>query len=113
MLYKKETHTTETRERMRGGNGAVELTALATEIPKNLRLFSMVRLAPCASIGYHVHENETELYHFLAGSGVVDDNGTPVRVSAGDTISTPNGFGHSVENDGGEELVFLAAIVRD
>lgn len=113
MLYRKETHTTEKRERMRGGNGAAELTALAREIPKNLRLYSMVRLAPGSSIGYHVHENETEFFHFLAGSGVADDNGTPVRVSAGDTLSTPSGTGHSVENDGGEDLVFLAVIVRD
>jgi len=113
MLYKKETHPTETREHMRGGNGSVELTALTAVLPQNLRLFSLVRLAPGASIGYHVHENETELYHFLAGSGTVDDNGAPVRVMAGDTISTPNGFGHSVENDGSEDLVFLATIVRD
>lgn len=113
MLYKKETFATEIRERMRGGNGDAELTSLAREIPKNLRLFSKVRLAPGASIGYHVHENETELYHFLSGSGVVDDNGTTVRVSAGDTIATPDGCGHSVENDGGEDLTFLAVIVRD
>jgi len=113
MLYKKETHTTEIREHMRGGNGAVELTALAREIPKNLRLYSLVRLAPGASIGYHVHENETELFHFLSGSGAVDDNGVPVRVAAGDTLSTPSGAGHSVQNDGSEDLLFLAAIVRD
>lgn len=113
MLYKKETFTPEMREHMRGGNGAAELTALAPEIPKNLRLYSMIRLAPGSSIGYHVHENETELFHFLAGSGVADDNGTRVRVSAGDTLATPSGNGHSVENDGSEDLVFLAVIVRD
>ena len=113
MLYKKETHMPEYREHMRGGNGAVELTPLAGQIPKNLRLYSLIRLAPGASIGYHVHENETELFHFLSGSGAADDNGTKLRVSAGDTLSTPSGFGHSVENDGDEDLVFLAAIVRD
>ncbi len=113
MLYLKETHSTELREHMRGGNGAAALTALAREIPKNLRLYTMIRLAPGASIGYHVHENETELFHFLSGSGVADDNGTKVAVSGGDTLSTPNGFGHSVENNGSEDLVFLAVIVRD
>ncbi len=109
----KETQTTEIREHMRGGNKAAEIIALAREIPKNLRLYSLIRLAPGASIGYHVHENETELFHFLTGSGVADDNGTPVRVSAGDTLSTPSGTGHSVENDGSEDLTFLAVIVRD
>jgi mannose-6-phosphate isomerase-like protein (cupin superfamily) len=110
MIYRKETHTT---ERMRGGTGTVELTTLAREIPKNLRLFSLIRLAPGASVGYHVHENETELYHFLSGTGVADDNGEKSPVSAGDTMSTPNGFGHSVENTGSEDLIFIATIVKD
>ena len=113
MLYKKDTHTTEYREHMRGGDGTVELTTLAREIPKNLRLYTMIRLVPGASIGYHVHENETEIFHFLSGSGAVDDNGEKVRVSAGDTLSTPSGCGHAVKNDGDEGLVFLAVIVRD
>lgn len=113
MIYRKETHTSETREHMRGGNGNVQLTALAGGIPKNLRLFSMIRLVPGASVGYHVHENETELYHFLSGSGMADDNGVKTPVSAGDTMSTPNGYGHAVENTGDEDLVFLAVIVRD
>jgi mannose-6-phosphate isomerase-like protein (cupin superfamily) len=113
MIFRKETHPTEYREHMRGGNGTVELTALAREIPKNLRLYSLIRLAPGASIGYHVHENETELFHFLTGSGMADDNGEKVSVSAGDTMSTPSGCGHSVENTGKDDLIFLAAIVRD
>ena len=113
MLYQKEIHPTERREHMRGGIGTASLTALAPEIPKNLRLYTMIRLEPGASIGYHVHENETELFHFIAGSGAADDNGAKIAVSAGDTLSTPNGHGHSVENTGTEDLVFLAVIVRD
>ena len=113
MLFHQDTHTTEYREHMRGGSGTAELTALAREIPKNLRLFTMIRLAPGASIGYHVHENETELFYFLSGAGTVNDNGERVKVSAGDTMSTPSGFGHAVENDGDEDLTLLAVIVRD
>jgi mannose-6-phosphate isomerase-like protein (cupin superfamily) len=113
MLYQKETHPTELREHMRGGNGKAALTALAREIPKNLRLYTMVRLVPGSSIGYHVHENETELFHFISGYGMVDDNGFRLAVSAGDTLSTPNGSGHSVENNGEGDLVFLAVIVKD
>ena len=113
MIYKKETHTSERREHMRGGDGAANLTGLTGDLPKNLRLFSMIRLEPGSSIGYHVHENETELFHFISGSGTVDDNGVAASVSAGDTMATPSGFGHSVTNDGKEDLVFLAVIVRD
>lgn len=113
MIYRKETHAVEHREHMRGGSGTVELTALAGEIPKNLRLFSLVRLAPGTSIGYHVHENETELFYFLTGEGVADDSGVKLPVAAGDTMATPSGFGHSVENTGDQDLTFVAAIVRD
>jgi mannose-6-phosphate isomerase-like protein (cupin superfamily) len=113
MIYREQNQSTEVRERMRGGSGAAQLTALTRELPKNLRLYSLIRLTPGSSIGYHVHENETELFHFLSGSGIVDDNGVKAAVSAGDTLSTPDGFGHAVENSGAEDLVFLAVNVRD
>jgi mannose-6-phosphate isomerase-like protein (cupin superfamily) len=113
MIYRKDTHTTEYREHMRGGNDTVELTALAGAIPRNLRMFSLIRLAPGASVGYHVHEKETELYYFLSGSGVADDNGVRVPISAGDTMSTADGFGHAIKNTGDEDLVFVAVIARD
>jgi mannose-6-phosphate isomerase-like protein (cupin superfamily) len=113
MIYRKNTHVTERREHMRGGAGAAELTALCGQLPGNMRLFSLIRLEPGASIGYHIHEKETELFYFLSGSGMADDNLERVPVCAGDTMSTPDGFGHSIENTGTEDLVFLAAILRD
>ena len=101
------------REHMRGGEGAAQLTALLAALPENARLFSTIRLAPGASIGYHVHERETELFYFAQGSGTVDDNGEKVKVSAGDAMATFSGQGHAVVNDGQEDLVLVAAIVKD
>ncbi len=103
----------ETREKMRGGTGSARLTALSQELPGKMRLFSQITLAPGSSIGYHVHEGETELFYFVKGAGRVMDDGEPVDVKAGDCMSTPSGHGHSVENTGGEDLVFVAAIVLD
>ena len=63
--------------------------------------------------GYHVHENETELFYFLEGNGRVQDDDRFYDISAGDAMATPSGHGHSVENTGDTNLVILAAIVLD
>lgn len=101
------------REKMRGGPGSAALTALSAELPAKMRLFSQITLTPGSGIGYHVHEGETELFYFIQGSERVKDDETFVDVKAGDSMSTPSGHGHSVENTGEVDLVFVAAIVLD
>lgn len=113
MITRKENQTTELRERMRGGSGVAQLTALSAELPDAVRLFSRIVLTPGSSIGEHVHEGETELYYFVSGSGVVTDDGAESPVSAGDSMATFNGHRHSVINTGSEDLVILAAIVKE
>ena len=113
MITRSSEQTLEKRPNMRGGNGEVELRALIPELPGAVRLYSRLELAPGCSIGYHVHENETELFYFASGSGRVNDNGTWFDVAAGDAMATPNGHGHAVENTGSEPLVLLAAIIKD
>lgn len=113
MITRREDMKLEVRERMRGGNGAAQLTGLSAALPGKLRLFSTIRLTPGSSIGYHVHEGETELFYFLTGSGRVQDDDERVDVAAGDSMATFSGHGHAVENTGSEDLVFVAAIVLD
>ena len=113
MITRSSEHPLEKRPNMRGGSGTVELRALVPELPEKMRLFSRIELAPGCSIGYHVHENETELFYFASGSGRVCDNGDWHDVAAGDAMATPNGHGHAVENTGSDPLILLAAIVRD
>ena len=113
MITRSSEQALEKRPNMRGGSGTVELRSLMPELPAGMRLFSRIELAPGCSIGYHVHEDETELFYFASGSGRVCDDGEWFDVSAGDAMSTPNGHGHAVENTGSEPLVFAAAIIRD
>ena len=101
------------REFMRGGRKYVELTQLSAQLPGRMRMFNVLTLIPGASIGYHVHENETELLYFLEGNGRVQDDDRFYDVSAGDTLATFSGHGHAVENTGDTDLVILAAIVLD
>ena len=103
----------ELRENMRGGDGTVKITNFAgkEELCEKARLFGKITLEPGCSIGYHVHEGDCEIFHFLSGSAVYNDNGTEITVNAGDTTVTPSGNGHSVRNNTDKPCEILALIV--
>lgn len=68
------------------------------------------RLVPGASIGYHVHDNNCEIVFVLSGSGKALYDDGEERITAGVCHYCPKGHGHSLINDGDEDLVFWAAI---
>jgi mannose-6-phosphate isomerase-like protein (cupin superfamily) len=113
MLIRSSQMTGEVRENMRGGAGRVNLAQVVTgeNLPKNVRLSAVITLEPGSSIGWHVHENETELFYFASGSGIADDNGEKKPIAAGDVLVTPDGCGHAVENNGKVPLIFFAVII--
>ena len=113
MITRKEQQAHSVREFMRGGKKFVQHTELSAQLPERLRIFNILTLIPGASIGYHVHENETEMFYFLEGCGRVQDDDKAYDVQAGDSMATFNGHGHSVENTGDTDLLILAAIVKD
>ena len=113
MITRPDQQTRSVREFMRGGKKHVELTQLSTQLPEKMRMFNVLTLIPGASIGYHIHENETEMFYFLEGNGRVRDDDEYHDVCAGDSMATFSGHGHSVENTGDTNLVILAAIVKD
>ena len=90
-----------------------EPVQVSEELPEECRVFSILTLIPGASIGYHVHEGETELFYFLDGNGRVKDDDHEYDVSAGDSMATFSGHGHGVENTGDTNLVLLACIIKD
>jgi mannose-6-phosphate isomerase-like protein (cupin superfamily) len=102
----------ETKVNMRGGEKSAVLThCVDCENEKNIRLLSEISLEPGASIGYHSHENETEYFLIISGSGVVNDDGKEIEVKAGDSVITGNGAYHSIKNTGAVPLVMHAVIV--
>lgn len=113
MITYRDQQNHSVREFMRGGKKYVEQTELSTQLPGRVRIFNVLTLIPGASIGYHVHEGETELFYFLEGNGRVQDDDSFHDISAGDSMATFSGHGHSVENTGDTNLVILAAIVKD
>ena len=114
MIRRNGEHPVEKREKMRGGNGTVEITALEKELlPAQCRLFSKIVLRPGCSIGVHEHTGEAEMFYFASGEGTVNDDGVKIAVKAGDSMTTPSGHTHGVENTGSEDLVIIAAIAKD
>ena len=101
------------REFMRGGREYVKQKTLSAALPKNGRLFAKLTLIPGASIGYHVHEGETEMFYFVEGYGRVQDDDQFYDVGPGDCMATFSGHGHAVENTGSQDLVLIAAIILD
>lgn len=104
------------KEHMREGDGTVQLTSLigsSAELNEKGRLFSVITLKSGCSIGYHVHEGESELFYIMKGTAVYSDNGTEVTVSAGDVTICPPGTGHGIANRGEETVELVALILHE
>lgn len=112
MIRKADAMRTEVRDKMKGGTGAVTIVHCLEkqDLEADVRLCARLVVHPGSSIGAHQHDTEDEIFIVHAGTGVVDDNGTEIRVSAGDTILTGKGESHAVRNDGAEDLVMTAVI---
>ena len=113
MITRAHEQTKSIREYMHGGKKYVKQTTLSKSLPPHTRMFSVLRLIPGASIGYHMHEGESEMFYFVEGCGRVQDDDQFYDVNAGDSMITFSGHGHGVENTGDEDLVIVAAIILD
>ncbi len=113
MIKKAADIQTEYRPNMRDGNGTVELTSFATpaELNNKGRLFANITLQPGCSIGYHVHEEDSELFYLMKGQVLYNDNGVEHTLTAGDVMICPAGTGHSIANNGEETAEVCAVIV--
>ena len=90
---------TELRERMRGGEGTVQIRHVfeQTELKGKCRLFALITLEPNSSIGLHAHESEEEVYYILQGRAKVVDDGEERELKPGDG-SDYDGRSYSIAN---------------
>lgn len=104
-----------TIDKMREGSGQVLATKLLKdgEFCKNCRLFNIMRLKKGCSIGLHQHNNETEYYYILSGTGIVSEKDGDKLVKKGDLVITGNGESHAISNNINEDLVFVAVIITE
>ena len=99
---------------IRNGNGEAEMHKILNSVDELYgkgRMFNHMILASGRSIGQHTHEGDNEIFYFLKGTGLYNDNGTPVRVYPGYTAICKNGEMHSLVNDGEEPLELIALIL--
>ncbi len=93
-------------ERFKGGEGAALIYKFEDENNRIMR----ITLAAGSSIGYHVHEGSSEILYVLQGRGTaIDENGRSV-LAHGVCHYCPEGKGHSIVNDGEEDLTFFAVV---
>ena len=114
MFKQEKDWNPEIRHAVRGGNGDVIFNHIyrkGVELNPNMRLFAKLVLKPGDSIGWHVHENEDEIYYILSGTAETDDNGVKRILQAGDSTLTRSGEGHSITALGSEKLELIAAII--
>lgn len=114
MIHYSDKMIPEQREHMRGGDGIATVTPalIKGEYQSDLRMFSHITLPSGASIGYHVHQGEEELFYILTGTAEFNDNGTVHMIKAGDATATCSGQGHSIRNCGDRPLEILAVIAK-
>lgn len=60
-----------------------------------------------AHVGSHVHAVQEQIYHVLAGEGILVLDGERRLVRAGDVTYIPPGIVHEFHNTGVDPLVFL------
>ena len=113
MIIKANECRADARANMKGGDGTVFVTEFVTskELNEKGRLFGNIHLDPGTSIGYHVHEGESELFYVLCGEAVYNDNGTEYPLRAGDTAIVTAGNGHCIANRGDEPVDLIALIL--
>ena len=115
MILARNSKETEIKKNMRDGQGEIEITHVLKnkDLGKNTRLYAEISIKPGDSIGNHQHIDETEIFYFQHGTGIVTDNDVEIEVGPGDVMVTPDKSFHSVKNTGTENLVFMALILRD
>jgi len=63
--------------------------------------------APMAYVERHVHKRQEQVYHILAGEGLMEIDGTKTVVRKDDVIFIAPGSWHGIENTGLGQLTFI------
>jgi quercetin dioxygenase-like cupin family protein len=77
--------------------------------PEAAMTITRVTMEPGSISKPHAHARAEQIWIVQCGSGqLLLEHGTSSELNAGDTIRTPPGDSHGVENTGNEPLIYLA-----
>lgn len=101
-------------EKRCGGVGTMHIERLLSpeELGEHVKMYAQVTIDPHSSLGYHLHDGDSETYYILQGCGSYNDNGSIREVHPGDVTYTPSGCSHGLENNSDEPLIFMALIIK-
>ena len=113
MIVRNEERNVKVREAMREGPGSVLVTDICSkeEMFDKSRTYAQMLLKKDCGIGYHVHENEKEIFLVNKGRAVYNDNGTEYEVGPGDVLVCEDGQGHAITNYSDEDCEVIALIL--
>jgi len=113
MAILKQSNERVVRENMRGGIGKVAFYYIPIPDDKGaITMASRIELEPGASIGFHEHTDDEEVYAIISGKGLFSDGRTEIEVNPGDILLTRKGMSHSLKNTSDVPLVFFAVIAK-
>lgn len=94
------------------GKGSIFSTSYIKENDfQGIRKVLEIELEPHASIGYHEHVDEGEIYHIIEGKGEFQDSdGTFKAVTKGDCCVITSGQSHGLVNTEDTPLKIVAII---
>lgn len=114
MIRKKDDKQTMTKPAPFDGKGEITVRSLLNgpqEMSEKGRVFAHTTVYPRSEIGFHIHMGDSETYYILSGTGMYNDNGRKVMVTAGDVTYTAPGEGHGIACVGEEPVEMIALIL--
>ena len=100
----------EVTEMQRTVKGEVVASTFDEQATRHVKVAEMVLEKGC-SIGFHVHEGDSEIICILEGEGICTDGGADVPVRAGDAIVCREGEAHALRNECDRPLRYFAFVV--
>lgn len=116
MIRRSNEKLVEIKEHPFNGEGSISVRNILNspeEMNNKGRIFAHTTLQPGCSVGFHIHEGESETYYIFHGEAEFNDNGIIKVVSTGDVTFTPAGQGHGIKNVGDESLEIIALILNE
>jgi quercetin dioxygenase-like cupin family protein len=111
----RNVHETEHEmERSHGGKGLLEKVRafVSTDFETPIEFIDYVVVPPGATIGYHGHGSDEEVYFVIEGQGLMRDENSEITVKRGDVIVNPRNGSHGLSNNTKENIVLLIFDVR-
>ena len=115
MIFFARDRVENVRRKVWGGEGEIRgLHPFSADSRPERTVFKMIgemTLAVGDSIGFHVHQDDEEIYIINRGQGrYTRSDGQTAEVGPGDVTLTRKGEGHGLANIGQEPLFFTAVI---